>query len=73
MSHLKVTLGMTFASHTLTTFLLYPRRKSPLPTEKEAGWDLQPVWMLWRREKSPATARNWITFPQQSNLDALAK
>jgi hypothetical protein len=73
MSHLKVTLGMMSTSHTNYFSPLPQKKESPLPTEKEDGWDLQSVWMLWRREKSPAPARNWITFPQQSNLDALAK
>jgi len=28
----------------------------PIPTQQEAGWTLQLVWMLWRTDKCVATA-----------------
>ena len=29
-----------------------PRRGTPIPTEKEAGWTPEPMWTVWSREKS---------------------
>jgi hypothetical protein len=42
--------------HSLATLLL---RKEPLvPIGYEARWALEPVWVLWSREKCLAPARN---------------
>lgn len=30
---------------------LYPRERTPVPTEKRAGWALKPFWTFWRKEK----------------------
>jgi hypothetical protein len=30
----------------------------PVPIGEETGWASEPVWTLWRREKSLALARN---------------
>jgi hypothetical protein len=37
---------------------LPPGKKPLVPTRWEAGWAIEPVWMLWSREKSPAPAGN---------------
>jgi len=33
---------------------LYPRERSMVPSEQETGWGPEPVYMIWRREKSLA-------------------
>lgn len=35
----------------------------PAHTEQETRWVPKPVWMVWRRGKSVASARNPTTFP----------
>jgi hypothetical protein len=35
-----------------------PGERAPVPTGQEAGWAPEPVWMLLRKEKSLAPARN---------------
>jgi hypothetical protein len=35
---------------------LPPEKKPPVPTREEARWASEPVWTLWRREKSLAAA-----------------
>jgi len=41
----------------ITPLLLYLWERTPVPIEWEAGWDLQPVRMFWRGEKSFGPAR----------------
>lgn len=41
----------------ITPLLLYLWERTPVPIECKAGWDLQPVRMFWRGEKSFAPAR----------------
>jgi len=38
--------------HALSALL--PRNESPTATEREAGWDPEPVSTRWWREKSPS-------------------
>jgi hypothetical protein len=38
---------------------LPPGNEAPAPIEQKAGWAPEPVWTLWRREKSLAPAGNW--------------
>ena len=40
---------------------LYPRGSTPVLTELEAGWALEPVWTVWRRGIS---AENWRSLPE---------
>jgi len=35
-----------------------PVGKPPVPTEQEAGWIPEPVWMFLSTDKSPVPARN---------------
>jgi hypothetical protein len=37
---------------------LYPRKEPLVPTEYDAGWAREPVWMPWSRKKSLASAGN---------------
>jgi hypothetical protein len=37
---------------------LSPRKKSPALSGQEAGWVPELVWILWRKEKSVAPAKN---------------
>jgi hypothetical protein len=37
--------------------LPYLQESTPVPTEEEAGWTPELVWIFWRGEKSLATAR----------------
>jgi hypothetical protein len=39
-------------------------KESTVPTEQEAGWASELVWMLWRIEKPLAPARNQTPIPQ---------
>jgi hypothetical protein len=34
-----------------TTWLLYPRERTLVPTQQEAGCTPKPVWTFWSREK----------------------
>jgi hypothetical protein len=36
---------------------LYPRERTPVPTEEESRWAPVPVWTFWRREKFIALTR----------------
>ena len=36
-----------------TSLLLYFEKRNPVPTEYEAGWDPELVWVLWSRKKIP--------------------
>jgi hypothetical protein len=42
--------------HALAALIL--GKKPPVPIVQEDGWASEPVWMLWNREKSLASARN---------------
>jgi hypothetical protein len=43
---------------------LTPVKEHPVPIAEEAGWVPEPVWMLWRREKSyPAGNRTPTVQP----------
>jgi hypothetical protein len=37
---------------------LTPGKEPTVPIEYEAGWAPEPLWTLWSREKSLATAEN---------------
>jgi hypothetical protein len=54
----------------LTPRPLYPGKLSPLPTGYEDGWAPEPVWTLWRREKSLVPGGNW-TPAGQSRIPSL--
>jgi hypothetical protein len=38
------------------------RKEPPVPTGYEAGWDPEPFWMLWIREKSLASAGKAVSL-----------
>ena len=43
-------------------------KETPAPTQQKGGWALELVWVLWRRSKSVAPARNrtviaWMSSP----------
>jgi len=40
----------------------------PVPVEKEAGWDPDPVWTKWRRKNFPASAENRTPRTPGSNI-----
>jgi hypothetical protein len=42
----------------LTGQLHVPDVLPPVPIGQEAGWVAKPVWRVWSREKSPASAGN---------------
>jgi hypothetical protein len=42
----------------------------PVSTAQEAGWVPEPVWTLWRREKSFAPA--WESKPDSSAVQPVA-
>jgi hypothetical protein len=46
---------MEVSSQLQSPAALHPRKEPPLPMGQEC---LEPVWTLWRREKSVASARN---------------
>ena len=41
---------------------LYPRERTLLPTEQQAGWAPQPVWTYCRKEKSTAPTRGELSY-----------
>jgi hypothetical protein len=50
---------------------LYPRGKnSRYPLDKEVGWAPEPVWMLWRREKSFPCRESNPGYPARSYPDS---
>ena len=49
---------MAVGSHLHDLAILPAGQELPAPTEQEAGWALEPVWMLQGREKSLVLARN---------------
>jgi hypothetical protein len=42
---------------------LLPGNQFAVPIVEEAEWVPEPVWMLWRREKSLGHVRNLILIP----------
>jgi hypothetical protein len=49
---------------------LPPQKRNPVPIAYEAGWALQPVWIIWRRWKLFASAR--IQTPNRPYLSLVA-
>jgi hypothetical protein len=50
-----------------TLQLIYPQEELPLSTESLDGWDPEPVWIFWSREKSLApTGIRTPAHPPQS-------
>jgi len=49
---------------------LKPRERTPLPVEKEAVGHPEQVWLFWRREESPVSAR--IQTPHRPALSVVA-
>jgi len=31
---------------------IYLNKRTPVPIEYEAGWNPEPIWLFWRREKN---------------------
>ena len=50
----------------VTPQTLYPQEGTAVPTEKEAGWSPEPVWVFWTIEKS--LAPHWVSNPGPSTL-----
>jgi hypothetical protein len=53
--------GVEVEFHTLTLALdaaLFPGKE---PLVQQAGWDTQPIWMLWRREKFSCPCRDYTS------------
>ena len=44
-----------------------PVEKPPVPTEQEAGWIPEPVWMFLSTDKSPVSARNGTRIAQPAS------
>lgn len=44
------------------------RKKCQVPTEYEAGKAMQPVWILWRKEKSLVPVKISNTIPKLSKM-----
>ena len=70
-------MALTGQPHELTAIPL-GGPKSPKPIEFEAGWDPEPVWTFWKRDKSryPAGIRtanrpshNLVTIPTAASQD----
>jgi hypothetical protein len=51
---------MEVSGHLHSLVALPPGKGPSVPTVQEAGWAPEPVWKLWRREKSLALAGNQI-------------
>jgi hypothetical protein len=47
---------------------LPPGKELPVPIREEAGWALEPVWMLWRKEKSVSCWKSNPGLPACSPL-----
>jgi hypothetical protein len=43
----------------IKTRVLYPQERTLVPIKDEAGWALQTVWTLWKRETSLASTLIW--------------
>jgi hypothetical protein len=51
-----------------TPAILRPGKQCPVPSVQEAGWAPEPIWILWRRKKSIASARNQTLTDQLSSM-----
>jgi len=50
---------------------LTPKKRPPVPIAEEAGWALEPVWMILRKEflLSLPGLKPWIAEPISYSLD----
>jgi hypothetical protein len=43
--------------------------RTPVPIALETGWALEPVWMLWRRDKSRCAGNRTLVVQPRVSLD----
>jgi hypothetical protein len=52
---------MEISGHFHAPSALTPNKVLPIPTEKEGGWALEPVWIFFTEEESVVPAGNRTT------------
>ena len=52
---------------------LYFQEKIPVRTEYEAGWALEPVWAVWRRENLVPCETGALDYPARSLVTVLTE